>query len=148
MTKDCIIQYGDSVYYLDKLTSYRHIVCKQDVEKSRTSNIIAYWTKEFHFGGDVLDLRSTFNIPISIPIPKKHWYSSGTTLNPAWDFWLNHFPTFEEYKKEFGEEKTWIDYCVYVAEKTNSVDNFNHVKKNAEFVFKRLEKIENERYQG
>lgn len=139
-----VITYRGVTYYLDKLSSHERIFCEQDMVHSCTSKILAYWSKRFSFGGDVMDIKKYFDIPLSTKTPKKHWYSCGATLNPAWDFWVNHFPTFEKYKKEFGEDKEWLDYCVYIATKTNSLEAFNNVKENAEIVFDELRKFRND----
>lgn len=142
--KRCVIDYGLSTYFLDQITSVKRIYCGQNYKKTNTSRIIGYWSKEFHFGGDILDIRREFEIPICVEVPKKHWYSFGFKSNPAWDFWVNKFPTFSSYREQFGEDKEWLDYCKYIAEKTNSIEQFNDVCKQAQVVIDHLKEMEKE----
>ena len=99
-----------------------------------------YWSKRFHLGGDTLDIRNDFEIPFSLPARK--WQFFGGDLNPAWNFWDKELPTFEDYKKTVNNpEASWLDFCQFVAEKTNSVKEYERCKENAQFVLDRLREL-------
>lgn len=132
-----IITYGNTDYFIDKITSIERICCRCDLEKYRSRkgfDFPMYWSKRFHLGGDLLDIRFDFEIPFSLPKRSK-WQIFGGNLNPAWKFWKEELPTFEDYKKTVNNpEADWLDFCQYVAEKTNSVKEYEKCKENAQFV--------------
>ena len=142
-----IITYGNTDYFIDKITSVERICCRCDVEKwkrRRGYDFPMYWSKRFHLGGDILDIRSDFEIPFSLPARK--WQFFGGDLNPAWKFWDKELPTFEDYKKAVNNpEASWLDFCQFVAEKTNSVKEYEKCKEHAQFVLDRLNELKKER---
>lgn len=145
-----VITYGNKRYFLKKLTSTENIYCTEDkrglsfLENEKFNTCLCYWTKKYNFGGDVLEIKRYFEFPKFNYLPKKHWWSkSKKEITPEFLFWSKEFIVFKEYKKQFGEDKTWIDYCKFVAEKTNSVKQFEEVCENSKIIEDTLKEMEN-----
>ena len=137
-----IIFYGTRFYALDKFSSCSRIIMR-DTDNSKVGKRVFVWEKDFSFSGDKLIIKKEFEIPLTVSIPKEKRLFLFDTFkaNPVYKFVMYEIPTFEEFKENIykGEAK-WYDYAKYVAEKTNSLNEFNYVYQESTILVNMLNK--------
>ena len=105
---ECIIN-GKNRYFLAKnLTSYTDISLL--IKKYTINGMWCTWSKEFSFGGDKLEIETSFFVPSKLSLFKS---------NPIYHK-IKRGWKFSKYKEEFGQDKEWLDYMRYVAKETNT----------------------------
>lgn len=121
---------GNQYYFINKLSSYTDIRVIEVRADISSGSIVFKWNQTFNFCGDILNIEKNVYIGQKIQDKTKKttfFNKYPTTENPRYVFYRKMF-SYEEYLLKFGLDKTWMDYCEYIAEGTESKEQFDYVK--------------------
>jgi hypothetical protein len=119
----CWLTDGSGRYFNAKnLTSYTRIALR--IKKTRTDGLVCVWDKQFSFGGDNLIIEQEFFVPRKLSL---------FTVNPIYTKIKTGWK-FEDFQEDFGRDKTWVDYCEYIARQTKTVCALANVLEKSEVI--------------